>query len=419
MAETPDVVPPSLIPRRDVLNPRMTLLLGVALLSSTTFYMVQPFFLIYFRHTQSLSTTESGFLVSVPFLTVILFGMVGGYVADHIGVVRAYTLGLLVYGMSVGAVALVHGFVALFPLMVVAGLAMSVTSGGMQSIINLSAPPAHRGLLQNYLYWIHNVGALLGLIMASELLRAGHSNVPILLLGAMRIAMFLLFMLLFWRERPAGSSRPPTSAAASPRPRPWSAIKGAMADKPLRYTVFSMFLLIIMESQLDSTVPLYFTEHFRHGIAIFGPTVALGTAIVVACQPFALKVLARKNSTNTFRVGALLTGMGLTLGGTVGTIWAWIAGMILYSLGAVMWAVKLNDRVSALPRGGQTALYFGALGTAQNAAFFIGIGLGSVLYHVAGASLVFGSMTIIGVLVGLSFTRGARGAWDAGQGANL
>ncbi len=415
MAKTPDAVAPPRIPWRQVLNPRVALLLSVALLSSTTFYMVQPFFLIYFRHTQGLSTAESGALVSVPFLAVILLAMVGGYVADRIGVVRAYTLGLLVYGMSVGTTALVHGFAALFPLMVVAGLAMSVTSGGMQSIINLSAPPAQRGLLQNYLYWIHNMGALLGVLLASELLRAGRSNIPILLLGGMRIAMFLLFAGLFWGERPADSAQ---SAAPDPAParlRPWSVIQGAMADKPLRYTTLSMFLLMIMESQLDSTVPLEFTEHFRHGIALFGPTVALGTALVVACQPFALKVLARKSSANTFRVGALLTGVGLTLGGTVGTIWAWVAGMVLYSMGAVMWAVKLNDRVSALPREGHTALYFGALGTAQNAAFFIGIGLGSAVYRVAGAPWVFGSMTIMAILAGFAFARGGVGFGGAGQ----
>ena len=414
MAETSDAVAAPLMPWRQVLNPRVTLLLAIALLSSTTFYMVQPFFLVYFRHTQGLSTAESGLLVSVPFLVVVLFGMVGGYVADRMGVVRAYTVGLLVYGMSVGAIALVHRFVVLFLLMVVAGLAMSVTSGGIQTILHRSAPPAHRGLLQNYLYWIHNVGALLGLLIASELLRAGQSNVPILLLGAVRITMFLLFMILFWCETPDSAGSTPVSLS----PRPWSVIRGALADKPLRYTVFSMFLLIIMESQLDSTVPLYFTEHFRHGIALFGPTAALGTGLVVASQPLALKVLAHKSSTVTFSVGALLTGIGLTLGGTVGTIWAWVMGMILYSLGAVMWAIKLNDRVSALPREGHTALYFGALGTAQNAAFFVGIGMGSVLYHAVGASAVFGSMTIIGLLVGMFFRRGATELEDSLGKAN-
>ncbi len=407
MAKTPDAAAASPIPWRQVLNGRTTLLLGVALLSSTTFYMVQPFFLIYFRNTQGLSTAESGLLVSVPFLAVILLGVAGGYMADRVGVVRAYTLGLMVYGVSVGAVGLVHRFVFLVLLMICAGLAMSVTSGGMQSILNLSAPPSHRSLLQNYLYWIHNVGALLGVLMASELLRAGQSNVPILILGAVRIGMFLLFLALFWGERPVASIRPETPTA--PRSGPWSTVQAAMADKALRYTAFSMFLLIIMESQLDSTVPLYFTEHFRHGIALFGPIVALGTALVAVCQPLALKLLADKSSTGTFRVGALLTGIGLALGGTVGTIWAWALGMLLYSLGAVMWAIKLNDRVSALPREGHTALYFGALGTAQNAAFFIGIGLGSVFYHAAGAVVAFSSMTLIAVLVGFCFASGATG----------
>lgn len=407
MSEAPNsaTVPP--IPWRHVFTHRVTLLLGVSLLSASTFYMVQPFFLIYFRHTQGLSTVESGLLVSVPFLMVMLLGMLGGYVADRIGVVRAYTVGLLVYGLSVGAAALVHGFVSLLVLMIVAGLAMSVTSGGIQSILNLSAPPAHRGLVQNYLYWINNAGALLGLLIASELLRAGLSKVPILLLSAVRIALFLLFAGRFWGGRPADSASSPNTPVSMVRPRLWSVIQGALSDRPVRYIVLSTFLLTIMESQWDSTVPLYFTEHFRHGIAIFGPVAALGTVLVVAFQPLALKVLAHKSPALTFGVGAVMTGGGLTLGGTIGTVWAWVAGMVLYSLGEVLWAIKLNDQISTLPREGSTALYFGALGTAQNAAFFMGIALGSLVYHNVGASAVFGSMTVIGILVGFAFAHGA------------
>ncbi|NMP24854.1 MFS transporter [Sulfobacillus harzensis] len=419
MSETPDAVavPPS--PWRQVFNPRVTLLLVVALLSATTFYMVEPFFLIYFRHAQGLSTSESGLLVSVPFLAVMLLGLAGGYVADRIGVVRAYTLGLLVYGLSVGAVALVHRFVDLLLLMIIAGLAMSVTSGGIQSILNLTASPTHRGILQNYLYWINNVGALLGLLMASELLRAGQSNVPIMLLSAVRVAMFIVLVILFWRDRSAASVDASKPVLASERPRLLPVVKGVLADKPLRYTVVSMFLLTIMESQLDSTVPLYFTEHFRDGVAVFGPIVALGTVVVVACQPLALKVSARKNSTATFSVGALLTGIGLTLGGTIGSVWAWVMGMFFYSMGEVLWAIELNNRVSALPREESTASYFGAVGMAQNAAFFIGIALGSLAFHVFGASAVFGSMPIIGIIVGFFFARGAAGNGDSRREANV
>ena len=139
MSETPEETVPR-INLRNVLTPQITLLLGIALLSAVTFYMVQPFFVIYFRQALGFSTAESGLLVATPFLPVILFGVLGGYVSDRMGVFRAYTLGLLIYGLSIGAVAFLHRFIFILILMMVSGLAMSIMSGGIQSIINLVSP---------------------------------------------------------------------------------------------------------------------------------------------------------------------------------------------------------------------------------------------------------------------------------------
>ncbi len=68
--------------------------------------------------------------------------------------------------------AFLHSLIYILILMIVSGFAVSVMSGGIQSVITLVSLSEHRGRLQNYLYWVNNVGALLGLLVASELLRA-------------------------------------------------------------------------------------------------------------------------------------------------------------------------------------------------------------------------------------------------------
>ncbi|WDL95696.1 MFS transporter [Alicyclobacillus sp. ALC3] len=383
------------------LTPQVTMLLGIALLSAATFYMVQPFFVIYFREALGFSVSQSGLLVALPFLPAILFGLLGGYISDRIGVLRSYTLGLLIYGLSVGAISFLNQFIYILILMIVSGFAVSVMSGGIQSVITLVSVSEHRARLQNYLYWINNVGALLGLLVASELLRAGHSNVPIILLGVTRVAMFLLFASLFWKR--ISSEKMRHEARPSARSLMVPVFKAALSDKALLLTTLSVFLLTVMESQLDSTIPLYFTEHFSNGVVLFGPIVAITTVMVVIGQPIALRLFSYKDATIVFSIGALCTGGGLALGGMVGSVWSWVVGMVLYSIGEALWAIKLNDQLSSLPTEGNTALYFATFATAQNLSFFIGISLGSLVYHSVQASVLFGSMIVIAVIVSVSF----------------
>lgn len=380
---------------RDVMTPRTMLIFAIALLTNVTMYMVHPFFVIYFKESLGFSIPEAGLLVALPFVSAVLFGMAGGYLSDRIGVLRTYTFAMAIYAVSIGAVGFVHSFVVAAILMLVSGLALPVISSGISTLVNDSAKPEHRGLLQNYLYWLNNVGIVVGLLVSAELLHAGHSNVPLIVLGFVRLLLCAV-ILLFFRESHSESSDAVTDV--SNRPTMLTAFKLAGTDKALMFAACTMLLLMVMESQLDATMPLYFTEHFKHGVSLFGPIVTINAIVLVACQPIAVKLLSKKKSVPVFAVGALCTGVGLALGGVVGTVWAWIAGMLLYSFGEVIWSTKLNDLFGELPTPGNSTLYFGAIRTAVNIAFLIGMSLGTMAYHAYSGPVLFGSMVVIALM---------------------
>lgn len=386
---------------KDALTSRIALIFGIAFFSTATLYMVQPFFVVYFKQALGFSVPEAGLLVALPFLSAMLFGVVGGYLSDRIGVLRAFTLATAIFAVTIGTIGFTHSFVVAALLMLVSGLAMPVMSGGIQSLLNQSARPEHRGLLQNYLYWMNNVGVIIGLLVSAELLRAGDSNAPILLLGMVRLLLCVVILLAF-REKQSRVMRGTADSKPS-RPSMIATLRFASTDKALLYTAFAVLLLMIMESQVTATVPLYFAGHFHNGMALFGPIVAINAVVVVGCQPLAVKMFAKKRPISVFVVGALCTGGGLALGGMLGTVWAWIVGMVLYSIGEVLWSSKLNDLLGELPTPGNAALYFGTIGTAQNIAFFIGLTLGSIIYHALNSSALFGSMVIIAALAALIF----------------
>lgn len=380
---------------RDALTPRTVLILAIALFTNVTLYMVHPFFVIYFKQTLGFSTPEAGLLVGLPFVSAILFGVVGGYLSDRTGVLRTFTLAMVVYAVSVGAVAFTHSFVLVAVLMLVSGLAIPVMSSGISSLLNESAQPEHRGLLQNYLYWINNVGVALGLLVSAELLHAGHSNVPLLVFGIVRL-LLCVAILIFFRGKHSESSE--SAAAAPKRLSMLATFKFVGTDKALLYASCTFLLLMVIESQMDATMPLYFAGHFHNGVALYAPIVTINAVVLVACQPLAVKLFSKKKPVPVFAIGALCTGVGMALGGVVGTVWAWVAGMVLYSLGEVIWATKLNDLIGELPTSGNSTLYFSTIRTAINFAFFIGLTLGSIVYRVLGAPALFGSMAVLGVI---------------------
>lgn len=393
-------VQPSL---REALTPRIALIFGISACSTVTLYMVQPFFVIYFKQALGFSVPEAGLLVALPFLSAILFGVVGGYVSDRIGVQRAFTLAMAVFAIAIGAVAFVHSFLIAAILMLISGLAMPVMSSSVQSMVNtLAAKPEHRGTLQNYLYWISNVGVVIGLLISSQLLRAGSSNTPIIVLGVVRL-LLCLAVLLFLRTKLPTPAADTTAAPKPARPSMLATLRFAGTDRALLYTAGTLLLLIIMEAQIDATVPLYFSGHFHNGAALFGPIVAINAAVVVGCQPLAMKLFAKRKPVPVFVAGALCTGVGLALGGVVGTVLSWIVGMVLYSIGEVLWSSKLNDLMGELPTPGNATLYFSTIGTAQFIAFFLGTSLGSVFYRAFSPSALFASMVVIAIIAAFVF----------------
>lgn len=404
VASEPTTVQPRL---REVLTLRQVFILCIGLVSATANYMLLPFFVIYYHHALGFSTALSGLLVGIPFLSALLFGVIGGALADRLGALRASAVAMTVYGLCVGGVGLLHQPLAIGLVMGVAGMMMPVMSGGISSLLNQSAPAEHRGLLQNALYWMSNLGIILGLLISADLLHGGHSTVPFFVICGLRIVLALV-LTGFAGLRTSRSGAPVAQASdtASPkssRPTLLSALRVAATDRALLFAALTMLALMVMESQVDSVVPIDLTAHFHNGSQIFGPLVAINAVVVVIAQPLCMKWGRKKPPVPFFAAGALLTGCGLALGGIVGTIPAWVVGMLMYSFGETLFGIKLNALLGELPLPGNATLYFTTIITAQNLAFFLGTSGGSTLYAVVGPTTLFSGLITVAILSVLLF----------------
>lgn len=388
-----------------VLTPATGFLLGAQLLSSATAYMLLPFLAVYFHRRLGFSVAGSGFLVGLPFLAGLAFSLAGGYLTDRVGPLRSYLAATLLFGLAVGALVYAHGQGQIAATLVGLGIAWSVVNTAGQSVVNGATRPEHRGTVQNATYWVNNVGVVLGLFVSAELLGAGTSTAPFAVVFAVRVLLALAVAAVFWQTV---FQRPADAGAQSRRPGVIDTFRTVARDQALLYAALSVLFLIVMESQVNSSLPLDLTSHVAGGARDLGPVLAINSVVVVLSTPFAVRLLAKLSPVRVFLAGALLTGLGLALGGIVGTLASWIAGMTLYSIGEVVWSTKLNNLLGNLPTPENSGVYFSVIGLASSLAYFLGTSVGTAVYQAFSPVVLYGGMVLVAVLAGYVFSRAVR-----------
>ncbi len=388
-------------PMREVLNPKLTLLLVVDGLRVLANYMLTPFLAIYFHVALGFSLPLAGLLAGLPFLSGWLLGVVGGYLVDRLGLVRSYAVGGLLTAVTVAALGLVHAFLPVAVILIVWGALRPVGRNAIDALANQNAKPEHRGLMQNYLYWMSNAGVMVGLLIAAEVLAAGHSATPLFVVaGVLALQVVPIYVGFAGGDR--GSGQPGAEQGFR------TAMATLASDRALLLGAAAMLAVILVEAQLNATVPLDLTRHFANGSQLLGPLLAIDSVMVLAFQPLVGRYLGRFRPTRVFLAGAVLGAAALGLGGLANSVGLWVAAMVLYGLGEILWATQLNQLLGELPLPGREALYFSVVGMAQSSAMFLGLTLGPTLLRGA-PDVLWGGLVVVSVVGAWAFV-GSTGA---------
>jgi len=373
----------------EVLNPKLTLLMVVSGFRSVSSYMLTPFLAIYFHLVLGFSLPISGFLAGLPFLAAWAFGVLGGYAADRLGLTRAYAVAGVVAAVALFALAFAHALLLVALIMVVFGAMRPVGTNTVSALANQHVAREYRGQMENYLYWVSNAGVMAGLLLAADVLAGGHSNTVIFVVAALTLVLVVPVIVMFGTEKP---NAPAPEEEAKPG---FGAALGLLVrDRALVLAAGTLLAMILMESQLNATVPIALTLHFKNGAALLGPLLAIDTVMVLVGQPLVSKYFAKFPPVNMFFAGAVMGAGGLALGGIGGTVLLWIIGMIVYGIGEVFWAVQVNQLLGELPVPGREALYFSVIGMAQYLAMFVGTTVGVSLVKGFAAALWIGVIVV-------------------------
>jgi len=358
--------------------------------------MLYPFLIIYFTHTLKLGIAEAGFLLSVRFVASGFLGFLGGMLADRIGLARTYLLAGWVTGVTLFVMGDVRSIPVLVILLGVLGVAASTVNAMARGLLNQAVNEDGRGLAQNYVHWLNNVGMAAALPLSAFLLGGGYSVVPF----DVSAAVYILMALFVGGAFQGGT--PPVSGVKSLRDStPWTVLRD---DPALRWLLCCFLLVVLVEMQFESGVPLDLAFHFHRGARLYGILGVLDMALVVILQLLIRPALNQKRTPWYVLLGMLAVG-GLIIGGLWQSVTGWTVSIVLLGIGDVMAYGRIFYWMGGLPKPGRQGAYFSLLGMVQGVATFLAYSLGADLYQTLRAGWMFGLTLPVTVIAVLAYRR--------------
>lgn len=153
----------------------------------------------------NLTPTQYSTALTIPFLIAGLLSLVGGLLADNIGIKKTAALGTFLAGVGIMLRVNTQGFISLMFAMSIVGVGMGLIMPNLPKLVSVWFPPEETGLATG----IYNTGLMgglsTGLVIAPYLPGWKSGNY---ILGGIIIFSALMFY-LFVKDSPPGKELPP------------------------------------------------------------------------------------------------------------------------------------------------------------------------------------------------------------------
>lgn len=389
---------------RGIVTPHTLPLFAASLVVPMAAFLLYPFLTVYFTHQLAFSPAKAGLLLSIRFLSSALLGFVGGWVADRLGLVKTYMIAAIVTALAIGVLARQSQVLPILGLLVVLGVSSSTVNATVRGLANQATSESHRGMMQNVIHWLNNIGMAAALPISAFAFHAGFSRVPFFVAAIAYVVMAIALGLAFYFRSDKESDQGQKATNVSV----WHVVRD---DRAFLWLLISLLLWATVEMQFESNVPLDLSYHFAHGTELYGTLGALDMVIVFVLQLIVSQWLSRRRSPWYGYLGFMLLG-GLAVGGLWQTTWGWLTAIILLSVGEVFSLSQIMAMMGVLPQSGRQGTYFALFGMAQGLATFVAYSLGSAAYQWLTPQGLFSLCIPLAILSAVSY-RGAYRSYVA------
>ncbi|MCL6522791.1 MAG: MFS transporter [Firmicutes bacterium] len=385
------------------LPPLLWLLLAGNGLVALVRYTGAPFLAVYVQARTHLPPSGAGAVVGLSSLAGLAVAPLAGQWVDRAGRRAGLALGSALEALAAAGLAVARGPAGFALAALGAGAAGMVAGVSYRALLSDLVPEALRTRIFGYNYWLLNVGATLGPLLG---VRLGAAASPLSWwLGAGAGAGMAL---LAWRAVPPGLGRRESDggdARAGARPGLRAAFDLLAGEPRIARFAAAAFFNGLAYSQLHTGLALLVRSALPRGEAAYARLVAANGLTVLLAQPWLGRLLERRPRLGLV-AGELLFALAELGWWRAGrSEEAWLALMVLFTLGEVFHSPALQSVAAGLAPPGLRATTFSALGVVDGIAYGLGPAAGGLLLESAGTGALPLAMASASLLAGLLFLR--------------
>jgi MFS family permease len=376
--------------RRRAPLPRDFWLLFAALLANRLGAFVLPYLALYLTIDRGFSPAAAGSLVASYGAGAIVASLLGGRLADGWG--RKRTMVLSFTGSASCALTLA---VADRPTTVVAAVAGIGVLGEMFRPAALAAvadvvPPDERTRAYGHLYWATNLGFAAAMVLGGFV--ATRSFTTAFLLDA-TTSLVAAVLVAGW----LAETRPSRTTNRADRPG-----RLLPRDPVLLVFVALAFAFFWVYNQAAVTLPLALRAE---GLPLerYGLVMAVNGITVVLLQVPVTRVVERMPRRVALAVGAATMGGGFGVYAVVGSLWAMMLAVVVWTLGEIVYSVTAPTVLADLAPDDMRGRYQGLFAASLTAASVAGPLGGGLLLQVGGPDTVWLVCAVTGAVTALGY----------------
>ena len=347
---------------------------------------VQPFLVLYLTQDRHLSAGTAGAVVAAVGVGSVTSQFVGGWMTDRIGRRHTMLIGFLGTAAALIALGQATAMPVIWATSFAVGLMADLFRPAVQATVADLLGPGERVRAYGLLFWAINLGFSISTVSAGVLSQFGYG-----LLFWLNAATSVMAAAIIWRVVP--ETRP-----ALPETGRRALLAVAGRDITLLLVIAINIVYAAIYFQGYSTLPLVMADD---GLATstYGLVIALNGVVIVLAQPFAVRLLGRRDRSVVLAASMLTVGLGFGLGAVVHQWWGYAASVVIWTFGEIGFATVFGAVVADLApvdlRGG----YMGLTGTAWGFGSIAGPLLGTRVLDAAGRTTVWIACAVLGVVL--------------------
>lgn len=323
------------------------------LFERVAFYGMTTILVLFLTKARGFSDSTAIYIGSYFGLFTYGLAAFSGFLADLLGYRRAILLAYAVLGIGYFLAVTVHGTVPILGALLLVAFGASLIKPSITGTVQKTCTEPQRAMGFSIYYMLVNVGGFIGPNLGGQI-RDRVGVEPVFYASAGAVVLAFLLVLLTFRE--------PAASPGTER-KSFGAFLRDFGRVLLNWRLMSLILLVAlfwsMFFQFYGPLPLYLTNDLKVSSGALGFVVSLD-ALAIVCLQVVVGYLVRGLSPGrAVFVAALIAAAGIAIIGLVPSIWMVGAGILVFSIGEMIYSAHFYRYLGSIAPPDQIGMYMG------------------------------------------------------------